>query len=368
MSKSNIFSKIFLALLRVLFSVKEDVSPLGNPKRILVIRQHNQFGDLLASVSLFRAIKETFPECELSVVVSPDNYYAVTKNKFIDRTFLFDKKKVFSFKYLKELFSFLQNKYDAVVVPATVSISATSCILSRLSDAQKRIGPESLEGKPNKLSFLFHHRVKLNWKQYPDAHVSEFSLDIVRPLGISTNDYTSEISFDSGDENYVSDFIKSNFNNSDNILIGLHTGAGKPPNRWSLDNYVEVINFLRTEYKADIFLTGSSSDQNEIAYIQEQLDRKAVLFFNQSIPHLAAMIARSDLFITNDTGVMHVAGATKTPQISIFGPTNPFNWAPLGENKKFIRKSEFISDIDADSVKNLCKEMLGKTLQETNGK
>jgi len=68
---------------------------------------------------------------------------------------------------------------------------------------------------------------------------------------------------------------------------------------------------------------------------------------------LAALIAKSNLFITNDTGVMHVAGTTKTPQISIFGPTNPFNWAPVGHQKYFLRKSELIDDVTVDDVENL---------------
>jgi heptosyltransferase-2 len=55
---------------------------------------------------------------------------------------------------------------------------------------------------------------------------------------------------------------------------------------------------------------------------------------------------------------MHVAGATETPQISLFGPTNPFNWAPCGKNKIFIRKSDLIDDIFVDDVLKVCKSLL----------
>ena len=68
----------------------------------------------------------------------------------------------------------------------------------------------------------------------------------------------------------------------------------------------------------------------------------------------------SDLFISNDTGIMHVAGTTETPQISIFGPTNPFNWAPIGINKYFIRKSELIDDVSVEDVYHLCEMILSK--------
>ena len=55
---------------------------------------------------------------------------------------------------------------------------------------------------------------------------------------------------------------------------------------------------------------------------------------------------------------MHVAGTTGTPQISIFGPTNPFNWAPIGPNKYFIRKSELIEDVAVEDVFHLCTIIL----------
>ena len=56
-----------------------------------------------------------------------------------------------------------------------------------------------------------------------------------------------------------------------------------------------------------------------------------------------------------------MAGSTNTPQISIFGPTNPFNWAPIGENKYFVRKSELIDD-----VFSLCNILLAKSRKEIN--
>jgi heptosyltransferase-2 len=57
---------------------------------------------------------------------------------------------------------------------------------------------------------------------------------------------------------------------------------------------------------------------------------------------------------------MHVAGSTNTPLISLFGPTNPFNWAPVGANKMFIRKSDLMNDITVDDVVILSKLIIEK--------
>jgi heptosyltransferase-2 len=58
-----------------------------------------------------------------------------------------------------------------------------------------------------------------------------------------------------------------------------------------------------------------------------------------------------------------VSGTTNTPQISIFGPTNPFNWAPIGPTKYFIRKSELIEDVAVDDVYQLSNMILKKVKQ-----
>ena len=62
MSGKSFTSNLFNSLLKKIFSVNENPDKnLGDVKKILVIRQHNQLGDMLAGISLFRAIKEKYP-------------------------------------------------------------------------------------------------------------------------------------------------------------------------------------------------------------------------------------------------------------------------------------------------------------------
>ncbi len=332
--------------------------PLIN--NVFIVRQHNQFGDLLASSALFVAIKEKYPNCKLTVLVSPQNYYAVTKNKYIDKLFVFDKKQIFNPIYFNQLMNILNQKYDLAIVPSTVSLSFTSSLLGRLSNSKIRIGASELNGVKNKYSYFFDVKVPLDWRIYPDQHVADFGLDIVRKFGITTTKFAPVISFDKDDQTIAEGFIKSI---SSGVIykniVGLHVGAGKPKNRWSLDNYITVIKYLIEKYNALVYCTGSSSDKAEIDYIKDNLNYKIGYFIDKKIPELAAVIALSDLFITNDTGVMHVAGSTNTPQISIFGPTNPYNWAPVGKNKFFCKnQSELINDVSVEEVLILCKKIL----------
>jgi heptosyltransferase-2 len=133
------------------------------------------------------------------------------------------------------LIKFLREDYDLAIVPVVVSISFTSNLLARISKSKTRIGAKSLNGELNQSAFLFDRRVDLDWRNHPDSNVSERSLDIVRPFGINTTNYRSEITFNGADTTAAKKFIEDFSDKTKKYLIGLHVGAGKPNNRWSLE-------------------------------------------------------------------------------------------------------------------------------------
>lgn len=359
MAQNSFLSKIILSYFKKNFSIEENKSnQLGDVKKILIVRQHNQLGDMLASVSLFRALKQKYPEAEISVIVSPVNKAAVIKNKFVDSYFVFDKSKIYLPSGLIKLIKYLRQGFDVVIVPSTVSISFTSNLISRISKSRIRIGVNSLDGKSNESSFFFDRRIELDWSKHPDSNVADFILDIIRPFGISTNDFSSEITFDETDIKAAKGFVKEIKKNNDQLLIGIHVGAGKPQNKWSLDKYLQLVKSLNDKYKCCFYITGWKFDSEELNYIEQHSKVKIHQFLNHSIPETAALISISDLYISNDTGLMHVAGTTKTAQIALFGSTNPFNWAPFGKNKFFIRKSDLIDDIEVEDVLEVCDKIL----------
>jgi heptosyltransferase-2 len=358
----NVLSNLVLNIFKRFLSVPENRSfDLGDPKKFLIVRQHNQLGDLLAGVSVFRAIKETYPESQITLILSPFNFQGLVKNRYLDRIFIFDKKKIFNPFYLKKFINLLKENYDVVIVPVVVSISFTSNLIARLSNSKIRIGPRFLDGKKNESDFFFDRRVTLDWRMNPDSNVSESILDMVRPFGIDTKDYRSEITFDHDDIKNADEFIKLLNLDEGDFLIGLHIGAGKISNRWSLIKYVTLIKQLKDNYPAKFYLTASWADKELFDFVRQGLPFKIDLFLNRKIPEIAALISKSNLFISNDTGIMHVAGTTDTPQISIFGSTNPFNWAPIGVNKYFIRKSELIDDVSVEDVFSLCSMLIAKS-------
>ncbi len=356
MATKNPFYKFLLNLFRLFFSLKENISDnLGEVNSILIIRQHNQLGDVLVGLSFVRALKEKYPNSKINFLLSPQNYKALIGNRNINSFFVFDKKKIFNINYLKSLLKFLRSGYDVCFVPVTISISFTSNLLSRLSKSRVRVGANSLNGEINQSNFLFDRRIDLEWRKHPDSHYADRILDLIRPFGLDTKNFSPEVFYEEAHRREAEKFLLSLNKNSTQKIIGIHPGAGKPQNIWNLDKVISLVQKLQSNYNCIIYLEGTDADKNELDYIKSHSSCSLPEFRNKSIQETAALIEMSDLFITTDTGTMHVAGSTNTAVISLFGPTNPYNWAPIGENKYFLRKSDLIDDIEVEDVIKLVK-------------
>ncbi|MCL6493948.1 MAG: glycosyltransferase family 9 protein [Ignavibacterium sp.] len=367
MANKNFLTNLLLNYFKKLFEVSENnATDLGELKNILIVRQHNQLGDLLAGISLLRAIKEKYPQSRVTIILSKENYKGLLKSRLVDELFVFDKTKLFNPFYLLRFLKLLRKKYDAVFVPVTVSISFTSNLIARLSHSAIRVGPKSLDGKLNDSQFFFDRRIDIDWRKHPDSHVSDRILDLVRPFGIDTKDFSSEINFDEKDLSIAKNFLAEIRKDNSSFVIGFHVGAGKPQNRWSLNKYVQLIEMLNNNFNCTFFLTGSDADDEELNYVLQNSKIILPVFKNREITQVAALISLADLFVTNDTGTMHIAGSTKTPQISLFGPTNPYNWAPIGSNKYFIRKSDLIDYISVEDVYEIASQIISNRIQDEN--
>lgn len=309
---------------------------------------------MLLSVPLFRAIKEKIPDCELSLVVSPENVSAVEQNKYLDNVILFDKKNILSIKYWKYLWTNLRKvEFDIGFVPSTVSISFTSNLILRFSKCKYRIGPNSLNGKINLSNYLFNSAVDFDWRNLPDVHVSERIQKILEPMKIKTDDLRSHILLNNSDKKFADDFFK----NINKPKIGLHIGAAKVNNRWSVQNFAELILKLKQIYDPLIYLTIGEKDENLLRQLLTLLNFEPMTLRNRRISEVAAVIDNSNLFVSNDTGILHVAGTTKCAVIGLFGPTEAKVWAPVGEKKFWIQKGGNVNLISVKDVLDLIERI-----------
>lgn len=127
---------------------------------------------------------------------------------------------------------------------------------------------------------------------------------------------------------------------SNNPLILLHPGASYgPAKRWPAAYYSQLADLLQEQTKAQVAITGSSEDQPLAEKIRQPLNRKPVsLCGKTSLPALINIIRKASLFITNDTGPMHIANALKIPVVALFGPTDPRVTGPYQSPAVVLKK------------------------------
>ena len=122
-------------------------------------------------------------------------------------------------------------------------------------------------------------------------------------------------------------------------LAGLHVSGGREIKQWPPERFAEVASRLAHERGATIVLTGSKADRALIDLVRARLAGMPVADVSGEIDllTLAAVLERLDVFVTGDTGPMHLAAAVGTPVVAVFGPSDPSRYAPRGERHHIVR-------------------------------
>jgi lipopolysaccharide heptosyltransferase II len=122
-------------------------------------------------------------------------------------------------------------------------------------------------------------------------------------------------------------------------LVGVHVNGGRAIKQWSPDRFAELASRLAAARGATIVLTGAASDHELVEPVRRTLSDMNVLDLVGSLdlPSLAAALEQLDVFVTGDTGPMHLAAAVATPVVAIFGPSDPARYAPRDPIHRIVR-------------------------------
>lgn len=325
-------------------------------KNILIVRQHNQLGDMLCSVPLFAAVRKRFPKAHITLVASPINYEILFSdiNPYIDKVITYRKA---PFKNLIEFYKELRDhNYQIGIVPSTVSISRTSHFINYFSGAKVRVGVKSIDHKLNSVEYLLNVKSEFDWDSRK-LHQTERNLDVGRQIGCDLTEKEKKnvmIHLSKEETDFADSFIEGNFQDKNKLIVSMHPGAGKLPNRWNKENFIELTKKLYDKYNCYFLITSGMIDKEITDDVKEKLMKlniNCVLLENTPVRKVGAVIKRTDLYITNDTGTLHVAGGVDANLISLFGPTHGYEWAPAGDNKICIQSpTDNINDITVDEV------------------
>ncbi len=306
---------------------------LASPRRIAILRAL-QLGDLLVAVPAFRAIRNRFPEAEITLIGLPwASSFVQRYSHYLDRFVAFA-----GYPGLQEHpfdaqctahFLAEQRAYNYDLVIQMHGSGQASNPLALELGSKVTVGyyegtlPEGLMGAP-----------------YPhDQHEIWRNLGIAALLNCTQLDPHLEFPLFEEDHIEASTLLRT-LPQAGRPWVGLHPGARPPARRWPAEYFAAVANNLVRRFDAQIILTGGLDEEQTAQAVLEHIKTPILnLAGKTSLGGLAALMSKLDLFISNDTGPSHIACALDTLSITIFGPADFRRWAPLDTVRhSFVRR------------------------------
>jgi heptosyltransferase-2 len=309
------------------------------PQKILV-RSTNWIGDAVMTTPAVRTIRENFPESEIVMLVHPWVSDVFRYSPRVDRLILYDKRGRhqglrgmwrLAGELRRERFDcaiLLQNAFEAALIAMLAGIPvrggyATDCRGLLLTHKVQKINELNKKHEVN-----YYQRIMLGLGLAPSGNEPELFIQgeqinaARRLLGERIGAQAGKIP-----------------------IIGFNPGAAfGPAKRWPADKFAELARILCRHTGCRIVLFGSAADRETAATIRnlagaEAASRMIDLTGVTSLIEAMALIGECDVFVTNDSGLMHVAAALRTPLAAIFGSTDHVATGPYADNAVVIRKS-----------------------------
>jgi len=288
----------------------------------------------LFSTATIRNIRRNFADSFIACVM-PSRCYPVLKgNPHLDEIIIFDEKDRHkgTLDKLKFISYIKSKKFDVVFL---LHRSLTRALICRLAGIPQRIGYVTKKRK-----FLLTQKIIA-----PDIHSLhriDYYLNIIEKAGLRCEDRYTEFFTSSDDEKAVEDFFNKSGIKKEDLLVGMNIGGNWLPKRWAKEHWAALADKLIEELGAKVIITGGVSDLPLAKDIKGLTKKKPLVscgVFN--LKQSGALFKKLDLFITADTGPLHIANAVGAKKIiAIFGPTSAKVTGPYPLNNAVVLQKD----------------------------
>lgn len=301
----------------------------GTIRSILVVRQHDQLGDLLLSTPAIHALRQSYPDAEITVVARCYTQAVLLNNPDIDRLLVYPEKlRLATPRRVWHLLRDLVRHYDLAVVLNTVSHSLSSDLLAWLSGARWRLGSDE-HPFPGKRGAPFYNLISPG--PASRIHETRRSLAIVEYIGAITDDLGERLSLTADERRYGEGVLWKHHLLPDKA-VGLNLGAYQMPNRWPYQHYAALADWLVGEFGFQVAAFWGPREEELGELFLGAVRAEVTPLPGLGLRQLAAVLSHLRLVVCNDTGIMHLSAATGTPTFAIFGQNDPEYWRPLNRN------------------------------------
>jgi heptosyltransferase II len=338
----------------------DDSFPTSKATRVLLVCT-TALGDTLLSTPAIRAVRRACPKASISVLASPPAREVLLFSPHIDE--LIPHPGRVDLRYLLRLPGLIRmlrrRQFDLAIVLHANDPDIVP--LTYVSGAPYRAG-----WRESRLGFLFTHPVPT---VNQGEHIVDIRLRNLQALGIGPQGRELEY-FVQPEERARTASLLRNVGPEGSLLVGIHP-FGSIQRRWWPPSYVETLaQQLREDYGAETILFGGPKEVQAAESISAKSNIVSVVG-RLSIRESAALISRCALFISTDSGPMHLAQAVNVPTIALCGPAGPNLIGPVSFHSRSIHKGmdctrcafspcptpSCMEEIQVDDVMALIREM-----------
>jgi lipopolysaccharide heptosyltransferase II len=332
----------------VLISAPSVFSPgqRKNFKRILICRT-DRIGDVILSTPVITALRNAYPSAYIAMMVRPYTKDIVQGNPDLDEVIIYDKDPLEKsvFRFLKFANRIRKKKFDLALIlhPANmIHLLALSAAIP------VRVGYD------RKAGFLLTQRVP-HLKHLGQKHEMEYTLDMVRVIGIEPRDKALFVSVSPDSEKWVEELFREKGLTYQNKILALHPGSSCKSKMWPAERFAQAARELSRVKGFKVLILGSPQEKELAADVNKLLDGQAIDLSGTTISQDISILKRCALLITTDCGTMHMASALGVPQVVIFGRNQPglsvSRWGPTGKNSRVLHKKVGCSECLAHDCK-----------------
>jgi ADP-heptose:LPS heptosyltransferase len=316
------------------------------PQNILVI-DFGQLGDVVLSLPALHAVRARFPRARVTVAVGKPGKQIVEMSNaaddtlVVDRVSLRDGSKPLSVWRIARLVKEVRaRRFDFVI--DLHSLSETN-LLGFLSGAKMRLYGR----RPTRsLDFLSNFRPRPVLEDRT-RHAVDRYLDVIAPLGVGQVARVPRLPVSDAEVRAVDGLLQRARAGQDAPLVGMFPGAGHPSRCWPLAHFAELALRLENNDGVRTVVFAGPEERPLVKAMRGAFPRSAVVFDRLTIPQLAAAAARMSVFVSNDTGPMHVAAAVGTPVVILMSEHPMLDaYVPPGERHRVLHK-QAITEITA---------------------
>jgi predicted lipopolysaccharide heptosyltransferase III len=295
----------------------DDAHRLPLQMKILLL-QLKRIGDLILTTPAIAALREKFPDAKLTLAIAEQCAELLPAIPNVDESLV-------TRRVLNDLTAALaiaRTKFDFCI---DFTRNDRSAFLTLLSGARKRIASGKIKSQSKVRALFYNEFVACRMR---NMHTIDYHLALLEPLGIRNASRMLQVTLPPA-ACAKADELRKDYKIGNQFIV-FHPGSARVEKFWETGRWREVIGHAVENYGLDVVLTGGTAplEQAHLAEIKSGSPRLIDLSGRTDLLTLAALIARARLLMTVDSAAMHLAAATRTPQVALFGPTNPFHWRP----------------------------------------